>query len=550
MTARTRRRLIGSAIVAIVLVVIGLWLPGWLEGQVLRRSEALVARAAGPESRIRIDKVDLDLWRGDVQWTGVDIEQPISAERPPAPGQRSSGTVEKVDVRGLSYWQLLVKGKLSMRSLRITRPHILLESSSDTLASAGAAAKEQSLSAFQSDTLIVDGGAFSMRKAATDTTTLSVDRIDIEVIGTKVQKIQGSPLDVSIASASGQIRGISATLPPLQILHVDGVELSGNGTSLRITGTTLRPVKGPQDYQQMVKEESDLYDLRMDTAVLDGLDLGTLLSTRSLTASAARIAGVTADVFRDKTLPDNAYKHKRLPARMLRELPFKLRTDSVILDRWNVQYHEKNTLSSEYGAVSFADIHAVATGVSNLDTAGSDTLVITATARAYDRTQVHLLLRTAIMDPSDRFIVNATIGALPIGIFNRMTSDLVLARATAGTIGGVDLTMNATDERATGRVDMEYDNLELELLKQDGSGERRKFMSGLLNQVVHQRNLRSDPGFRHGDFDFERRKDRSFFNYLWTGLREGMITTALPGLLDDVRQIDQANKTEKHNEGK
>ena len=116
-----------------------------------------------------------------------------------------------------------------------------------------------------------------------------------------------------------------------------------------------------------------------------------------------------------------------------------------------------------------------------------------------------------------------------------MTTDLILVRATAGTIGAVHLMMNATDERATGRVDMEYNGLELELLKQDGSGKSRRFLSGLVNQVVRDHNLRSDPNFRHGDYTLERRKDRSIFNYLWSALREGMIVTVLPGVVDDLR---------------
>ena len=89
---------------------------------------------------------------------------------------------------------------------------------------------------------------------------------------------------------------------------------------------------------------------------------------------------------------------------------------------------------------------------------------------------------------------------------------------------------------------MEYDGLSLELLKQDGSGGRRKFLSSLMNQVVRSRNLRSAPDFRHGDFDFERRKDRSVFNYRWSGTRERMIITALSGALEDLRQLEQDNR--------
>ena len=324
-----------------------------------------------------------------------------------------------------------------------------------------------------------------------------------------------------------------------------GIDLAHDGHLLRMTDLNVTPRRGPQEYGALIREETDLFDVHLDTALVDGMDLMALINARSLTTTAIRLAGADLNIYRDKTLPDNAFKHKALPARLLRELSFGLCTDSLVVDRWNVHYHEKDTLSPDYGEVQFTEIHAVVKGLCTADTLQTDTVVVIATAKGYDQAHVDLQVRTVIADRSDRFTVNAMIAGLPFGVFNRMTGDLMLARATAGTIGGVDLTMTADDRRATGRVDMEYDGLALELLKQDGSGERRKFMSGLMNQIVHTRNLRSEPDFRHGDFTFERRRDRSIFNYLWSGLREGMIATVLPGVLDDARKLDKPGPRKK-----
>jgi hypothetical protein len=216
--------------------------------------------------------------------------------------------------------------------------------------------------------------------------------------------------------------------------------------------------------------------------------------------------------------------------------------DSLVVDRWQVHYSEKNTLTPDFGEVRFSDVHGVVTGLCTLDSACSDTVFLHATARAYDEAAIDVEAETVVGDTNDVFILRAKVQGFRFSEFNPMTSDLLLARATAGTIGGVDFTMRAGRERAVGRVDMEYDHMKIELLKRDLSGKPRKFLSGLANLVVHERNLRSDPDFRHGDYTIDRLKDRSIFKYVWMALREGMIVSVLPGFADDMRQARQAAK--------
>ena len=534
---RFRNRLAVMLALLVVSVFAG---RAWLEHLVLERSERIVAQLSGPRSRIAIGKVDIQLLSGNIRWSDVSIEQPEedpdTAER--GRSMRVSGHVDGIAVRGLSLWRLLVAGTLSMRSLAIIHPDIEMILMNDTSGASDHRSGKLDILSFNTDTLEVGNAVFRMHYAG-DSAEFSWDTLDLHVTGLRSRWSQDDPFELRYGAATGQVRGIHATLPPLQDLHVASIVLEENGRRLQLIDLAIRPLKGPQEYDAVVSIETDLFDAHLDTATIDDLDLASLIDRRALSAASMRIAGVDLDVYRDKTLPDDPFVHKALPARLLRELPFTLCMDSLVVDRWNVHYHEKDIHSPQFGEVLFTDIHAVVKGLCTVDTSSRDTMHVMATARGYDKAEVALEVRTVIADRSDRFTVNAKINGLPFDVFNRMTADLMLLRATAGTIGGVDLTMTADDDRATGRVDMEYDALTLELIKQDGSGGRRKFMSGLLNQMVHARNLRSAPGFRHGDFSFARRKDRSIFNYLWSGLREGMIATVLPGVLENIRQLDQ-----------
>jgi hypothetical protein len=509
----------------------------WLERKALERSEVMVRELSGPGSMTRIGQVEIDLMKGDIIWHDLRIDQPVKANDA-AEGRsvKLSGRVATIAIRGISVWRLLVTNTLSVRSVSIDHPDLDIFLSNDTNTAPSANGDQGNLSAFNADSLLLKGFKYRSHRLA-DSSQVVLDSMDLQLLGVKSRWSNTAPLDLRFVEVIGQLRGIHATLPPLYDLRIAQIDLRENGRELLITGTAFRPLKSKEEYDRVVHYETDLIDAQVDTVLLHGLDLLTLIREHVVKADSLLISGAALDVARDKTMPDEPYIVKRLPARLVRDIPIKLCIERIVLDRVNVMYHEKGPLSPEFGDVTFTDIHADITGLCTTDTLRTDTLVVMATAKGYDKANIRLKVRTKIFDPSDRFQVDALISGLPFRVFNQMTADLILVRATAGTIGGVDLTMTADNDRAVGRVDMEYDKLSVEMLKQDGTGKKDKFKSTLVNLAVRDHNLRSDPDFRHGDFTIERQKDRSIFNYLWSGLREGMIMSVLPDVVKELRKV-------------
>ncbi len=525
----------------VLLVIGGFFGVKVLEREVLKRSEQILTTLGGPGSSVSFERVDIDPLKGNVQWSGLRITQP-TAEPDSAMGDRAmrvSGRVEEITVRGLSLWRLVFSKTLSMRSIAVVRPNIevILMNDSSTAAQLGAV----KLSSLNADSLVLEGAVFRMHQTG-DSAELRIDTLDLQVEELRSRWGRKKPFELRFASAQAQLLGIQATLPPLYDLHVAAVTLSDAGRTLQVTDARFKPRRGPQQYDKVIHFETDLFDAHLDTARMVGLDLGRLINDRSLILNTLRIAGVDLGVYRDKTMPDEPYKEKPMPARALRELGLPMCMDSLVVERWQVHYSEKNTLTPDFGQVAFSEINGLVTGLYTLDSASTDTVFLRATAKAYDEADIAVEVETVVGDTNDIFILRAKIQGFRFSEFNRMTADLLLARATAGTIGGVDFSMRAGRERAVGRVDMEYDNMKIELLKKDLSGKPRKFLSGLANLMVHERNLRSDPDFRHGDFTVDRLKDRAIFKYVWISLREGMIVTVLPGFADDLRQAQQVNK--------
>lgn len=531
---RTRWKAIAIAILGIVLLC-ALGERG-LEHLILDRSERLMVRLCGPGSRIGIDEVDVSVLAGDVRWAGIHIEQSQDpSDTLSDRAMRVRGSVDQLAVHGLSVWRLLFNRTLSMRSVLVTRPRLEALLRTDTADARPPDAEGFTLSAINVDSLVIDEALLSARNTE-DSMEVRTGPVSVRISAFQGRWTAEKPFEPRFGAITGRIRGIDASLPPLYAVHMDDIALDDGGRSFLALNANIRPLKSAQDYDRFVHYETDLFDVHLDTISFTGFDPSALFGPNTLRMAMMCIAGGDLKIHRDKTMPDAPYAPKALPARLLRELPFLLDVDSLLLDRWNVVYHEKDVHTPDYGVVEFTELQASVHGLHTDDPIPRDTVVLLASTKGFDRAEVTLDARMALADTTDRFIARATIGRLPFNVFNRITADLILLRASAGTIDGVQMTMIADDQHAHGRVDMEYAGLKLELLKYEGAKKPRKLLSGLLNQVVRKENLRSDPRFRHGDFAFQRLKDHSVFNYLWSGLREGMLSSTLPGIVDDLRK--------------
>ncbi|MBL0127633.1 MAG: hypothetical protein IPP83_09250 [Flavobacteriales bacterium] len=535
---RTTRRWLRVAIAAGGLVVVGFVAQRWLTHVAYAKSVEALANFCGPQSKVTLGAMEVQVLAGDVRWTNVRVEQPadslfaVDDER----AFHIAGTIDTVAVEGLSLLSLLFRGSIVARDLRIERPdlHVILRN--DTLAAAATASTERRYTALRLMSVGVERGAVHVSRVGHAVPVLIVQQFDLHAAGAVADFEEGTAPMLMFGTITGELSDVVASLSPLYDLHVACAALTRGGAQLRITDAALRPLVGPENYGKLVPFETDLISMHADTLLASGLDINGSIAQRGLKTTKILMAGMRGEIHRDKTLPDAPYTKKRLPMAGLRNLPFTVDVDNVRLVRWRLHYHERGENGPEYGEVLFSDISAVITGLHTTDTLGGNDVHLVARAKAYDQALITVDAHTSVSAPNERFTLSATIGAMPIAVFNRMTTDLVAIRATAGRINNVNYHITGDDDHATGRVDVSYQDLALSALKRDRSGEENRFKTSVLNLVVRSKNLRSNDGFHHGDFSFDREQDRAVFKYVWAGLREGMLAAMLPGALDDLRK--------------
>jgi len=71
---------------------------------------------------------------------------------------------------------------------------------------------------------------------------------------------------------------------------------------------------------------------------------------------------------------------------------------------------------------------------------------------------------------------------------------------------------------------MRYEDFEFSVLKKNRLGVN-KLLTFLGNLFINDGSKSDEDGFRYGDIEVERDPTKSFFNYLWMNVKEGMVNT-------------------------
>ena len=475
--------------------------------------------------------ITVALLRGDLRIAGL-----LLLPDPTCQGAELSieGRLDTLDVSGLSLLRLVFGGEIVLDRLLVRADGLVVELRKDRAISN--TQKEPEARTVRVDRFDVHATSTRFVHRSDDTLSLAVR--SVAVSGSNVHFNTGEDGPTS----SRGCEQLLLVLDSLVALTSTGYEAAFGRVALD-QGTetfalhclSIGPTQGLEQHSTTMRFEGDVYQARLDTLTGRGLDVELLLAEGVCSISGLSISYGDIGVLRDKTLPDGPDPIKPLLARVLRGLPLNSGVDTISLNGVDISYQERSTRSRGYARIPFNGVNATIIGARNSDV---DTARLTIAARclAFESAPVELNFSSLINDTTDHFDVSARIGALPFSKLNQATGPLANIRATEGLMDSLVFHMHADDLSGYGTVRMTYEGLKLE------NGWRRDgdlmidVKTALLNTLVRDRNHEKDGVTRPAKYTLTRLRNRSFFNYLWSGLREGVKAALLPETLSGQEQ--------------
>lgn len=513
-----RLRILRRTTIVLVVLVGGLFLlhvlaRHWIERAL--RDQIRVGAASMQATWVAEERtaIRFDLFGGDLRITDLRTEVVDAAHNG---ATRASGRVDSLVVDGLGYMALLFKGRVSASRIVLFASDMNIAVVPDT-----AARSEKGNAIHRADLTQLQVELRNIHIVSPDSLVVDLDQFTL----------LGNGLKLDLRKPGLESRSLDLRLAQLRCspvadstLFVDTMSVDVTRGTAAIAGITFGPA-AVVEHAKRLRIERDVVAGKVDRIAIAGLKVDSLLNGHVQFRS-LRLGASSLTVARDKVLADAPFKHKPLPANLLRSLPAFTGVDSIIVDDLSVDYHERVEVARGFARIPFERIQGV---VLNARHHVTDTMTIRATAVFLGNTPLSLQLRSHIGDKQDRIHVQASVGRLAFPQLNKVLQPLVGVSTPEGRLDTLILQMTGGDHNANARCWMRYDGLKVD--RRTGRKTIDPILNSLMNTIVKKgrTGAKKDEGWV--DYSWQRRRDRSLFNYLWAGVREGAKTSMLPKLV-------------------
>lgn len=490
---------IGAVLAGIILLVsaIGIYLSNRIQNQI----EELMGKASSYE------EIDVDLFRRTIHISSLDYQ---------AGNKRFLAA--NLSIEGLQYWEYITRKTIVVHFVEVRDPQLILNPDQEKTP----AKDKGDLPDFLVKQIQVINGTLMVkdRKSEKNTLFVRVPQVRISELHNKTGKAKNG-LPVQFESYRLRADSIALTMNPEHKMSAGSVDIQNGRTQIR--NFQIVPQFKREAFDQKIPYEKDRISLKVDQINLDSLQFDFRKDTLRLKNPYMEVSGANLEIYRNKLLPDDP-REKSLYGQKIRRSPVKFEFDSVEVQNSQIRYEERLKNDGPPARVRFTDVDGSIGNLmnTNLKRQGYPRTQVQATALFMDRAEVRINWSFDVTNSNEKFRFKGEFGQVEGDDLNPLFKP-ALGMEASGSLQSVWLTFTGNEEWLEGDVRVEYQRFKLNIM-QKGGKKKNKLLTALANLFVDNDGIsrRETHSVR-----VERDVTRSFWNYIWTALKKGVIDTLL-----------------------
>ncbi|MCU7547991.1 hypothetical protein OCK74_02645 [Chitinophagaceae bacterium LB-8] len=271
--------------------------------------------------------------------------------------------------------------------------------------------------------------------------------------------------------------------------------------------------------------QTDYKTLHTGPVQFTGFDLERYNKDSIFIANTITIYRPLISVYRDKRHPFLGGQVKPLPAETMKQIKLPISIGKINLINGLLTYTELNRKTRKEGTIALTNLDASLGNITNRNLQLGDSLSLSLDAMLLDSAQLRLRVKESYTDSLNGFLMTLRMRpASSLTFLNPVLVPLSNIKITSGVIDSLHLRAIGSEYVSLGEMNMFYHDLKIRLMK--GGDETRstfirKILSGLANTFV----IKKDNNGQSSIVYFERRRDRSFFNYIVKMTFSGMASS-------------------------
>jgi hypothetical protein len=435
-------------------------------------------------------------------------------------------TVGKIQIRNFKILSVIFSDKISARSLSLISPEISLYQTDDKAIEDPERLKHDVVQPFEKVISVSDfflyNGDFRLMRAKKNEPVLAVSNINMTINDIRVtDKILKSKIPFGYEKYSISCDSVYSDLG--QFYHIITKKIKATNTDLSIADLRMVPKDTRREFVKKLKTEKDQFNISAKDITLKNLDWGYAGNDLFVRTSLLAINNCHADIYRNK-LPADDLTKKFLYNKLLRDLDFELKVDTLKIRNSLVVYEEEKSFDKGSGKLVFNKFNLMATNIcSGFKRKKAGDLKIKIKCQFMDTSPLDVDWKLNIMDKSDGFSIMGTVRNFDAGKIDPFVKPYMNA-SVKGTLDAVHFKFKGNDLHDSGEFAIKYDDLKVKIYKKDDRSKVNKLLTAVGNLLVKDD---SKGQVKSAQVELERIPEKSFYNFLWRSVADGLKKTLI-----------------------
>jgi hypothetical protein len=308
----------------------------------------------------------------------------------------------------------------------------------------------------------------------------------------------------------------------------DQASYSSRSNRFTVQGIQISPNFSKEKYQAQVGFQSDMFDGKIDSVVIDQPQLRQWFNNETITGKYLSVNGFKLNIYRDKQMPFDERRRPKMLQDLIKSSKYQFLFDSLLLSNAGITYTEQPASGDATGKIRFTTIQASLKPFTNIRSKSGlyPDFQLNGTATIMDSCRLSAKMIYHMNDPENLFSVNGSLSPFRMHILNPVLEPLASVSIRSGKVDRFQFTFSADRTKANGYLVFGYNDMKISVLeKKNGNTKEAKFASFLANSILLRSKNPRGGELLPDEINFNRDEKRSVLNYWWKAVFSGIRST-------------------------
>lgn len=506
--------LIGICTLSLLVILINIGLLLWIKFQLPK----IINKENDSAYHITYKNLSVSLWNRKIRASEI-VVIPKAALTDSINKVGIYTTIDTLEVSHFKIWDVLFSDKIIAKSILIEKPAMILhkKNEKENIRQSAVTSFDKIIAA--SD-VFINHGNLTIITAKNKKVILKVHNINLRVDGILISdKILKEKIPFEFKNYT--LTCDSLYYQPNAYYHISTKKITTTKTDLNIDSFEMIPEYSRREFVAKIPKEKDLYMLFCRSIKANQTNWGFKGDDLFVHCNTITLNHVKATIYRSKIPPDDPDK-KHLYNKLLRDLKFDLKVDTLKVRNSILEYEEQKSFQHGAGKLIFSRFNLIATSIcSGFKKEKLKDLKIKIHCRFMKTSPLAVNWKFNVMDKSDGFNIDGKLTNFDLEKIVPFTKPYLNVK-TQGIIDSVHFNFTGNDTRNSGVFAIKYDELKFTVFKKNNREKKNKLLT-FVARIFVKKDTKGD--VEEPYIEVKRIPEKSFYNLLWQSIAEGLKKT-------------------------